>query len=781
MWQDGIWTTHSSCVKEKIMLEPATMLSDEERAQRPKIGILTSGGDAQGMNAVVRAVVRTALHAGAIPFALHEGWKGAIEGGDFIQELSWSSVSNILSKGGTAIGTARSDEFRERSGLKKVVRNLVQRGIDRLVVVGGDGTLSGADELREFWPELLNELVTEGEVSPEAGEEHRHLRIAGVVGSIDNDLVGTDMTIGTDSALHRIIEAIDAIAATAASHQRTFIIEVMGRACGYLALMSAIAGGCDYVFIPELPPEDGWEEEMTTKLRTGRERGRRDSLIILAEGALDRAGNPITATQVASVIKDRLGEDARITSLGHVQRGGQPSAYDRWMPTLLGYTAALDMVNAGPDTEPTIIGTKRNRIVRMPMMEAVANTRKVKAYLKEGNWEAAIDSRGSGFREMIDIFEAMSSPTCKTCNNSAKSPRVGIIHAGGLAPGMNPAARAAVKLGIDRGYTMIGIEGGFPGLLEGHIRKLEWGDVEGWAEDGGAGLGTRRTIPGVDQYYALSRAIENAELDALIVIGGFAGYKMAFDMGQEKDRYPGFNIPIVCVPASIDNNLPGSEHSIGADTALNTNVEMLDKIRTSASASQRCFVAETMGRNTGYLALFSAISSGAEQVYLAETGITLPQLAQDTQRMVYAFEQGRHLYLVVRNEDASQYYTTDFLSRIFEEEGHNLFDVRTSVIGHAQQGGNPSPFDRTMAARIVNTAINILDDELRTHAKNARSFHIGMVGGVIQAMPLSHIGDLIDLESRTQLDPWWLPLKHVVYVVSDPTYDGPLEDLAIIQ
>ncbi|USR78995.1 6-phosphofructokinase [Arcanobacterium pinnipediorum] len=762
------------------MLDMSKPLSETERAERPKIGVLTSGGDAQGMNAVVRAVVRTALHAGAIPFALHEGWKGAIEGGDLIQELSWSSVSNILSKGGTAIGTARSAEFRERSGLKKVVHNLVERGIDRLIAVGGDGTLTGADELREMWPELLEELVAEGSVSPEAGERHKHLRIAGVVGSIDNDLVGTDMTIGTDSALHRIIEAIDAIAATAASHQRTFIIEVMGRACGYLALMSAIAGGCDYVFIPELPPEDGWEEEMTNKLRTGRERGRRDSLIILAEGALDRAGNPITATQVADVIRQRLGEDARITSLGHVQRGGQPTAYDRWMPTLLGYTAALDMVNAGPETQPTIIGTQRNRIVRMPMMEAVANTRKVKAYLKEGNWEAAIDSRGAGFREMINIFEAISSPAAKTHSEQSGAARVGIIHAGGLAPGMNPAARAAVKLGIDRGYTMVGIEGGFPGLLEGKTRVLEWGDVEGWAEDGGAELGTRRTIPSVDQYYALSRAIENAELDALIVIGGFKGYKMAFDMIQSKDRYPGFNIPIVCVPASIDNNLPGSEHSIGADTALNTNVEILDKIRTSASASQRCFVAETMGRKTGYLALFSALSSGAEQVYLAETGITLPQLAQDTQRMVNAFKQGRHLYLVVRNEDASSYYTTDFLSRIFEEEGHNLFDVRTSVIGHAQQGGNPSPFDRTMAARIVNTAINILDGELRAQTKTARSFHVGMVNGVLEAMPLTHIDDMMDMDARTQIDPWWLPLKHVVYVVSDPTYSGPLEDLAIV-
>lgn len=745
----------------------------------PKIGVLTSGGDAQGMNAVVRAVVRTTLQAGGTPYALHEGWKGALTGGDLIEELTWSSVSNILAKGGTALGTARSDEFRERSGIKKVVKNLVDRGIDRLVAIGGDGTLTGADELRELWPELLEELENDGEITAEQHEKHKKLYIAGVVGSIDNDLVGTDMTVGADSALHRIIEAIDAIAATAASHQRTFIIEVMGRNCGYLALKSAIAGGCDYLFIPELPPADGWEQAMCEKLRMGRERGRRDSIIIVAEGALDRSGNPITAQQVAQAVQDNLGEEARITSLGHVQRGGAPSAYDRWMPTLLGYTVALDVVRAEESFEPVIVGTQRNRIVHLPMMEAIRNTRKVKTYLKDGDWKSAIASRGEGFGEMIDIFKAISTPLSYEPDDDAGAARVGIVHAGGLAPGMNPAARAAVKLGIDRGYTMVGIEGGFPGLIEGNTRVLKWGDVEGWAEDGGAELGTRRTIPGPDQYYALARAIEDAKLDALIVIGGFKGYKMAWEMWQEKDRFPAFNIPVICVPASIDNNLPGAQLAIGTDTALNTNTNMLDMIRTSASASQRCFVAETMGRKNGYLALMSAISSGAEQLYLWEEGITLPQLAADTERMIDAFERGRHLYLVVRNEDASEYYTTDFLARIFEEEGHSLFDVRTTILGHAQQGGRPSPFDRTLAARMVSSAITTLEAELRSPGKHVCSYHVGQVDGIIQALPLTRMTDLIDMEDRVPVDPWWLSLKNVVYAVSDPLYDGPLDELDI--
>ena len=155
--------------------------------------------------------------------------------------------------------------------------------------------------------------------------------IAGLVGSIDNDMIGTDMTIGADSALHRIVEAIDAIASTAASHQRSFVVEVMGRHCGYLALMSAIAGGADYVFIPENPPDPGWEDDLCELLKNGRAAGRRNSIVIVAEGAHDSQNTPITSDYVRQVLEERLGEDTRVTILGHVQRGGAPSAFDRSM------------------------------------------------------------------------------------------------------------------------------------------------------------------------------------------------------------------------------------------------------------------------------------------------------------------------------------------------------------------------------------------------------------------------------------------------------------------
>ena len=732
-----------------------------------RIGVLTSGGDAQGMNAAVRAVVRTTLRLGAQPYAVMEGWAGAVAGGEGIRPLNWDSVGSILHRGGTIIGTARSKEFPTREGMLSAAANLLEHGIDRLVVIGGDGSLTGTNEFRKAWPSLLAELIETGRITPEVAAAHAQLMIAGLVGSIDNDLVGTDMTIGADSALHRIMEAIDSLSSTAASHQRTFVLEVMGRHCGYLALMSAVAGGCDYVFVPELPPADGWEEDMCNKLQAGRAAGRRDSMVIVAEGAQDREGNQITAAHVCDVLEERLGEDARVTILGHVQRGGRPSAYDRWMSTLLGYAAAQEVLRATPESEPHIIGVRHNRIAHLPLMESVENTRAVATYIKDGDYEAAVEARGASFAQMLQIFENMSTPPSQSRHDDdspVKNKRVAILHAGGLAPGMNTAARAAVRLGIDHGLTMLGIEGGFPGLLDGAVKELSWADVEGWVGEGGAALGTHRDYPTIEQLYSIGRSLESNHIDGLIVIGGFNAYLGAHTLIKERDRYPAFNIPIVCVPASIDNNLPGSELSIGADTAVNSTVSTLDAIKLSASASKRCFVAEVMGRRCGYLTLMSGLATGAEKVYLPEHDATLDEIASATSDMVKSFRDGRRLYLVLRNEAACGLYSTKLLADVFAQESNGLYDVRESVIGHVQQGGNPTAFDRLMATRLVTNAMQVLVDELV--AGTARGHYVGLVNGEFRDSPLAHMNDELDLVNRRPRDQWWLRLEHVIPVVS---------------
>lgn len=729
-----------------------------------RIGVLTSGGDAQGMNAAVRGVVRTALHEGAEVFAVYEGYQGMVDGGDGIRQVEWDDVGSVLHKGGTVIGTFRSKDFRERAGRLAAAANLVDRGIDRLVVIGGDGSLSGLDLFRQEWAGLLAELVASCRITQADADAHPALMIAGLVGSIDNDLVGTDMTIGADSALHRIVEAIDALASTAASHQRSFVVEVMGRHCGYLALMSAIAGGADYVLIPEHPPAPGWEDRMCAELKRGRAAGRRDSIVVVAEGAQDREGDRITADDVRAVIEERLHEDTRVTILGHVQRGGRPSAYDRWASTWLGYAAAREVLAATPETEGVVIGIKGNRIARVPLMQAVERTREVPRLIAEQDYDGAMALRGGSFTEMTRIFADLSEPPRTASDPDAK--RIAVVHAGGLAPGMNAAARAAVRLGIERGHTMLGVRGGFPGLRDGDISELSWGDVEGWTQPGGAELGIRREVPSVEHLYSISRALEEHQVDALLVIGGFNAYLSAHLLHGERDRYPAFRMPIVCVPASIDNNLPGSELAIGADTALNNIVDSIDRIKQSASATRRCFVVETMGRWCGYLSLMGGLAAGAERIYLHEEGISLADLERDVEWLQESFAGGRGLWLAVRNERASEQYTTDWLARLFEQESQGRYDVRQSVLGHTQQGGDPSPFDRILATRLSAFAIDLLTRDLEDGETGGHC--IGLADGALRAQPLAHVMDAVDPQFRRPREQWWLSLRPVVEAVTRP-------------
>ena len=727
------------------------------------IGILTSGGDAQGMNAAVRAVVRTAIHRGVTVHAIYEGYQGMVDGGDRIRQLSWDDVGSILHQGGTAIGTARCPAFREREGRLRAARHLLERGIDRLVIIGGDGSLTGADIFRREWPELVAELHRNGEIDEPTAQRHPALMIAGLVGSIDNDMVGTDMTIGADSALHRIVEAIDAITSTAASHQRSFVVEVMGRHCGYLALMSAIAGGTDYVLIPENPPPEGWEERMCELLRTGRAAGRRDSIVVVAEGACDRAGNPISADHVRQVLEERLGEDTRVTILGHVQRGGTPSAFDRWMSTLLGYAAVEEVLAATPDSEPQLIGIRYNRIQRAPLMQCVEQTRAVAKRIADQDYDGAMKLRGGSFTEMFRIFNRMAEAVPSVAPPT-RPRRLAIVHAGALAPGMNPAVRAAVRLGLDRGHTMLGVHGSFQGLIDGRIEELTWGDVEGWTALGSAELGASRQIPTVEQLYAVGRALENQRVDGLLIVGGWIAYRVAHTLFSERDRYPAFKIPMICLPATIDNNVPGSELAIGADTALNVIVEALDRIKQSAMAVRRCFVVETMGRYCGYLALMSGLAGGAERVYLHEEGITLKDLQADVERMIENFRGGRRLYLTIRNEHANPHYTTDFLCALFEQEGGDLFDVRQAVLGHIQQGGNPSPYDRILATRLAAHCLDFLTQELERGA--AEGAFIGLVEGKVTTFPIKLMPDMVDWTFRRPREQWWLELRSVLRTVA---------------
>jgi 6-phosphofructokinase 1 len=730
-----------------------------------RIAVLTSGGDAQGMNAAVRAVVRTALDKGIEVFAISEGYQGLVEGGQSIRKMDWDSVGGILHRGGTIIGTARCEEFRTREGRAKAASNLIKEGINGLVVIGGDGSLTGAHIFRQEWPSLLDELAKAGEISREAAAEHPHLLIVGLVGSIDNDFSGPDMTIGADSALHRITEAVDAITSTAASHQRTFIVKVMGRNCGYLALYSALATGADWVLIPEAPPDvENWQEVMVERLKAGTKAGRRDHIIIIAEGARDRDGNYIGSTDVQKVLEEHLGEEVRVTVLGHVQRGGRPSSYDRTLATQLGYEAVMTLVNAKPEDEPMVVGTKANRITTFPLMEGVAKTLAVVEAIAAKDYEKAMSLRSNSFKDAFNTLKTMVRALPHPLGPGQKRFRIAVMNAGAPAPGMNTAARVAIRLGLDQGQIMLGIGNGFNGLARDEVREMSWMSVSGWASLGGSQLGTSRVIPEGSDLYAIARTIEVNHIDALLVIGGWNGYEAVHTMLNSRPNFPAFNIPIICLPASINNNLPGTEISIGADTALNSIVEAVDKIKQSAVATRRLFVVEVMGHSCGYLGLMSGLATGAERVYIPEEGVTLKDMQKDIATLNFGFDAGKRLGLIIRSEYANPIYTTAFMCALFEEEGRDVFDVRPAVLGHLQQGGDPSPFDRIQATRLSRLCLEYLIKECNEGGHNAA--FIGLQKGEINFHDMRDFERMVDMDHERPREQWWLELKDIASLMA---------------
>jgi len=732
---------------------------------KKRIGILTSGGDAQGMNAAVRAIVRTAISKDAEVYAIYEGYQGLVNGGDRIQKMNWDSVGGILQLGGTIIGTARSDAFRTREGRRSAALNLIRTGIDRLIVIGGDGSLTGANLFRQEWTALVSELVDAGELNAQDAAAFPNLAIVGLVGSIDNDFSGTDMTIGADSALHRITEAVDAISSTAASHQRTFVVKVMGRNCGYLALMGALATGADWVLIPEAPPDvESWQDVLAERLKAGRNAGRRDSIVIMSEGARDRDGNYIGSSDVQKALEERLGEEVRVTVLGHVQRGGHPSAFDRTLSTLMGYEAVQAILSASPAEEPVVIGIRNNRMTRVPMMECVEQTQAIAAAVEVKDYEKAITLRSSSFKDAFNTFKTMVRALPHPPEAGKKHFRVGVLNAGAPAPGMNTATRAAIRLGLDKGHIMLGIHNGMEGLIEGEVEVLDWMGVSGWATRGGSVLGTTRHVPKGRDLYAIARVIEDHRIDALLLIGGWTAYESSFTLLRNRQNFPAFNIPMICLPASINNNLPGSEFSIGADTALNSIVDAVDKIKQSAVATRRCFVVEVMGHYCGYLALMSGMATGAERCYLHEEGIKLRDLQVDVENLLNGFQSGKRLGLVIRNEYANQVYTTDFICSLFEEEGRDVFDVRPAILGHLQQGGDPSPFDRVQASRLARMCLEYLIQQCEMEGDN--SAFIGMKNGQIHFHDMRDFDRMIDVEFQRPKEQWWLRLKEIASLLA---------------
>jgi len=308
-----------------------------------RVAVLTSGGDAPGMNAAIRSVIRCGVAKGWGMYGVSSGYSGLISG--IIQEMGTRDVGGILQKGGTILGSARCEEFKTESGRRKAIRTMSQFGINALVVIGGNGSQTGS-----FY---LNELG---------------FPVVGIASTIDNDLCGSEMTIGVDTALNIALEALDRLKVTASSHHRAFLLEVMGRRCGYIALMAGLAGGAEYVLLPEIETDP---EEVAESLRSAYDRGKEHAIIVVAEGA---KYNAEALTAYFDKNKDRLGFKIRATTLGHVQRGGAPGAFDRILASRFG-NGAIEAIDRGETG--VLVGLNKGKITTTPLADIVGKTKKI--------------------------------------------------------------------------------------------------------------------------------------------------------------------------------------------------------------------------------------------------------------------------------------------------------------------------------------------------------------------------------------------------------------------
>ncbi|CAG06750.1 unnamed protein product, partial [Tetraodon nigroviridis] len=483
-----------------------------------------------------------------------------------------------------------------------------------------------------------------------------------------------------------------------------------------------------------MPPEEGWEEHLCRRLSDQRGRGSRLNIIIVAEGAMDRHGKPITCEQVKQLVSKKLGFDTRTTILGHVQRGGTPSAFDRilvnqtFLPSRMGVEAVMALLEATPDTPACVVSLSGNMAVRLPLMECV---------------------------QVSNI-------------------NIALLNVGAPCAGMNAVVRSAVRIGILQGHQMLAVHDGFDGLAQGMIEPISWSGVAGWTGKGGSFLGTKRSLP-EDVMEEISLNIAKFNIHAMVIIGGFEAFRGGLQMVQAREKYEELCIPLVVVPATVSNNIPGSDFSVGADTALNTITMTCDRIKQSAAGTKRrVFIVETMGGYCGYLATMAGLASGADAAYIHEEPFKIHDLQVNVDHLVEKMKTTVKRGLILRNEKCNANYTTDFIFNLYAEEGKGVFDCRKNVLGHMQQGGTPSPFDRNFGTKMGMKSVLWLTDKLKECYRHGRIFAnspdsacvLGMRKRALVFTSLADLKEQTDFEHRIPKTQWWIKLRPLLKILA---------------
>lgn len=498
---------------------------------------------------------------------------------------------------------------------------------------------------------------------------------------------------------------------------------------------------------------------------------------------------PITSEKIKELVVKNLGFDTRVTILGHVQRGGTPSAFDRILASRMGVEAVIALLEATPETPACVVSLRGNQAVRLPLMECVQMTQDVQKAMDERRFKEAVKLRGRRFEGNLNTYKrlAIKLPDEKIVKSNCN---VAVINVGAPAAGMNAAVRSAVRVGIADGHKMFAIYDGFEGFANGQIKEIGWADVGGWTGQGGSILGTKRTLPG-KYLEKIAEQMHSHSINALLIIGGFEAYLGLLELAAAREKHEAFCVPMVMVPATVSNNVPGSDFSIGADTALNTITDTCDRIKQSASGTKRrVFIIETMGGYCGYLANMGALAAGADAAYIFEEPFDIGDLQSNvvhlTEKMKTSIQRG----LVLRNESCSVNYTTDFIYQLYSEEGKGVFDCRKNVLGHMQQGGAPSPFDRNFGTKISAKAMEWISAKLKGSQGTGKKFVsddsicvLGICKRDLLFQPVAELKKVTDFEHRIPKEQWWLKLRPIMKILAkyEASYDmsdsGKLESL----
>lgn len=796
-----------------------------------RIAIITSGGDAPGMNSAIKSIVRTGIKWGASVYGVYKGYDGLINNN--IRKLGWDTETHGSSQGGTVLLSARSKRFMDREGRKQAALNLIKKRINCLVVLGGDGSLEGALVLKNEFREHFKTLVLEGRFTrdelkkiyarknrknrkegseeqtatdasrgysdfygkPECYKEHPNiyrdlnttedasscdliesevfdsfgdddvdqylydLKVVGIPATIDNDLYGTSTSLGENTAIHRVVEAIDHLMSTMKSHSRAFVIEVMGRRCGWIALMSALAGAADYVLLPEAPAD--WRAEMVGNLRIARKHGKTGVFVIIAEGAVEPDGARIRASEVVKEI-DGAGIDVRLLRLGHIQRGGPTSAQDRIYGTLLGVKAVEIMLS--PMKEAVMISSFKDGFMEMDLREVIEQNKTVKALQQSLRFDEVLAHRSKLFQQANAYFRRVMTRVnsieelrhrckdprekdCAVCMEMDRQPkrRIGVLQSGKRSSGMNTALNAVVQYALAAGVEAYYIPNGFEGLLGNQVIKASLYEFSGDANNGGSviGLGTKRQIDPA----MIQEKIEKFGLDSLIVIGDSHALLVV-----EKIR----GVNVVFIPASSSNNMPGIDMSIGADTALNAILKLSDVSKLNSFACKNnVFVVEIGGDSCGYLSLMGGIAAGAFEVFIPERKYLIGHLSETAQRLRVRFrEKSRRGIVLFRNERTFCSMSTGSFCKALKTDSEDLFDTDFSVLGQLEEGSNPSPVDRINASMLGFKAVDMC----------LENCGVGVVGFREDAIEFTAIEDVLrdfDRELNRARNPLWLKYSNI--------------------